>query len=232
MTNHNLPANPRRLFLQNSGALLGLAIVGAPALLAGCASKAEPLAVPPTEELMREHGVISRLLLIFDEMARRLKCCQELSPATLAEAAALTKGFIQDHHEKLEEEHIFPPFEKAGKMVALVQILRRQHDSGRKLIDYIAAHSSPGDKNFVQRAQLEASITLFTRMYRPHAAREDTLLFPALRTLLTPDAFTSLGDQFAAAEREAHGTDAVLSQINDLEKTLGLHDLEDFTPRL
>jgi hemerythrin-like domain-containing protein len=232
MSDYNIPANPRRHFLQSSGALLGLALVGAPALLAGCAPKAAPLAVPPTEELMREHGVISRLLLIFDDMARRLKCCQELSPATLNEAAALTKNFIQEHHEKLEEEQIFPPFEKAGKMVALVQILRRQHDSGRQLMDYIAAHSSPGAKNFVQRAQLEATISLFTRMYRPHAAREDTLLFPALRTLLAPEAFIALGEQFAAAEKDARGSEAVLSQINDLEKTLGLHDLEDFTPRL
>jgi hemerythrin-like domain-containing protein len=232
MTDNNSPTNPRRHFLRNSGALLGLAVLGGPALLAGCTSKAEPLAVTPTEELMREHGILSRLLLIFDEAARRLKCCQELSPATLAEAAALTKSFIQEHHEKLEEENIFPHFEKAGKMVALVQILRRQHDTGRKLVDYIAAHSSPGSKNFVQRAQLEATVTLFTRMYRPHAAREDTVLFPALRPLLTPEAFTALGERVAADERDGRGSDAVLSQITDLEKALGLHDLEDLTPHL
>jgi hemerythrin-like domain-containing protein len=232
MTDDNSPVNSRRHFLRNSGALLGLAALGGPTLLAGCTSKAEPLAVPPTEELMHEHGIISRLLLIFDEASRRLKCCQELSPAILAEAAALTRSFVQEHHEKLEEENIFPHFEKAGKMVALVQILRRQHDTGRKLVDYIAAHSSPGSKNFVQRAQLETTVNLFTRMYRPHAAREDTVLFPALRTLLTPEAFTVVGERFAADERGARGSDAVLAQISELEKTLGLHDLENLTPQL
>jgi len=236
MPEPNPPVNDRRQFLRHSGALLSLAALGAPALLPGCTPTPASLELPATEELMQEHGLLRRLLLIFDEVARRLRCCQELAPGVLAEAAAITRTFGQDHHEKLEEEHLFPSLEKAGQLLALTKILRRQHEAGRRVLQAVALQANPGTaKRFVQRAQLEAWLTLFTRMYRPHAAREDTVLFPALRTLLSPAEFRGLEQKFAAATQERAAQDGfqdVLARVADLEKALGMHDLEAFTPNL
>ena len=44
------------------------------------------------------------------------------------------RRFIQDYHEKDEEDYLFPQFEKAGKLKDLVQVLKAQHQAGRKLI--------------------------------------------------------------------------------------------------
>jgi hemerythrin-like domain-containing protein len=226
----------RRNFIIRSAALVGVAALGGAAAVAGCASKADQAEATPTEELMQDHGVLQRLLLIFEEVARRLKCCMDYPAGVLADAAALTRRYIQDHHEKLEEEHLFPRFEKAGKMLALVKILRLQHEAGWKLLDQLKEQAAPGPpKNFVQRAKLEAYLLLFTRMSRPHAAREDTVLFPALRPVMTPAEFADLGRKFAQQEEARFGQgnhDRMVLTLADQEKALGIHDLEQFTPKL
>jgi hemerythrin-like domain-containing protein len=225
----------RREFLRQGAALLtGAAAVSAAAGLLGCAPGEIKAEVPATEELMREHGLLRRLLLIYEEIARRLKCCQDFPAGALTDTTGLIRRVIQDHHEKLEEELIFPRFEKAGQMLALVKILRGQHEAGRRLVDQVRSQAGAA-KNFVQQAQLEALLLLFPRLYRPHAAREDTVLFPALRSLMPPGEFLDLGKRLGETE-QAHlgpgGLESVPAAVVDLEKTLGIHDLEQFTPKL
>jgi hemerythrin-like domain-containing protein len=228
------PSDSRRQFLLHSAALLGAVALGSALAFPGCAPQEGKAPVTAPEDLMREHGALQRLLLIYEELARRLRCCQDFPAPVLTEATGLIRRFIQEHHEKLEEEHVFPLFEKAGKMVALVKILRGQHEVGRGLVDQLQTRAAPGAaKNFVQQAQLEAYLLLFSRMYRPHAAREDTVLFPALRALTTPAQFLDLGKQFEDLEQAQFGPDGfdkLIVELGEMEKALGIHDLEHFTP--
>jgi hypothetical protein len=46
---------------------------------------------------------------------------------------------------------------------------------------------------------------LFIRMYEPHAAREDTVLFPAFRTLVGAKELDALKDIFEERERALPG---------------------------
>ncbi len=89
--------------------------------------------VAPAEDLMREHGVLNRLLLIYEEAIRRIGARQEFAPRVLSEAAGIVRRFIEEYHEKSEEESLFPRFEKAGKLVDLVAVLRQQHQAGRRV---------------------------------------------------------------------------------------------------
>ncbi len=228
------PIMDTRRRLLRRGALLGAAALLAPAALVGCETREPAAEAPATEELMREHGLIRRLLAVYDEMARRLQCCQEMPTHTWRQAVDLAREFLQEHHEKLEEEGLFSAFEKAGQLLALVKILRGQHEAGRKIIDYLRREPQPGTgRNFVQRAQLEAYLSLFTRMYRSHAAREDTVLFPAARAVLTPAAFADLGRRLAGPQQAGSPEEGqILGRVIELEKSLGIHDLEEFTPKL
>ena len=73
----------------------------------------------------------------------------------------------------------------------------------------------------------------FLRMYRPHAAREDTVLFPALKKLLSPKQLEALGDRFEDEENRRFGADGfgkIVEQVAAIEKQLGIHDLAQFTP--
>jgi hypothetical protein len=70
-------------------------------------------------------------------------------------------------------------------------------------------------------------------MYRPHAAREDTVLFPAFRELLGGDAYRELGEQLEDGEHARfgeHGFENTVAEVARLEATLGIADLAQFTP--
>jgi hypothetical protein len=80
--------------------------------------------VSPVEDLMREHGILSRCLLIYEEMTARMEKEKKVAPGPRAATADLIRRFIEEYHEKLEEAHIFPRFVKAGKLADLVKILQ------------------------------------------------------------------------------------------------------------
>ncbi|HEV8718738.1 MAG TPA: hemerythrin domain-containing protein [Candidatus Binatia bacterium] len=190
--------------------------------------------VSPAEDLMREHGVLDRILLIYEDILARVHDGKEFPPEVLTRGANLVRRFIEDYHEKLEEDSLFPRFEKAGKLVELVQVLRQQHQAGRRVTAAIQQLSTPTTlKDPDARQQLGTHLRHFIRMYRPHAAREDTVLFPAFHALVTPREYAALGDQFEDKEHDlfgANGFEQVVDQVANLEKQLGLYELAQFTP--
>ena len=85
-----------------------------------------------------------------------------------------------------------------------------------------------------ERRNLMAKIEAFLRMYGPHAAREDTVLFPALHKLLSAKQLDELGDKFEAEENRrfgAGGFEKIVEQVATIEKSLGIYDLGQFTPQ-
>ena len=101
------------------------------------AKKEEAGEVAPPEDLMREHGVLKRVLLVYREGIRRVNARQDLPPDAIRDGAGIIRRFIEDYHEKLEEDYLFPRFEKADKLVDLTTVLRAQHQAGRRLTDRI-----------------------------------------------------------------------------------------------
>ena len=79
--------------------------------------------VSPAEDLMCEHGVLNRILLIYDEHLRLLAAKQTFDGSILVNAADIIRHFVEDYHEKVEEDFLFPRFRKAGKQVKLVDTL-------------------------------------------------------------------------------------------------------------
>jgi hemerythrin-like domain-containing protein len=71
-------------------------------------------------------------------------------------------------------------------------------------------------------------------MYRPHAAREDTDLFPKLRGLVSANEYDAMGEDFEKKEHELFGEDGfekMVDRVAQLEQAIGIHDLKQFTPR-
>src|SRR5262249_58406070 len=87
------------------------------------------------EALRREHGVLKGVRLVYGEWIRRLDGGEELPPEPLADAAGIIRSFIEDYHEKLEEDFLFPRFRRANVLVDLVDVLVAQHEAGRRLTD-------------------------------------------------------------------------------------------------
>jgi hemerythrin-like domain-containing protein len=190
--------------------------------------------VAPPEDLMREHGVLNRILLIYDEAVRRLDAKQDLPPDPLRSAASLIRTFIEDYHEKLEEDYLFPRFEKAGRLADLTTVLRAQHQAGRRLTDQLMQLATLQSlKDPARVDSLKSVLRQFNRMYRPHEAREDTVLFPALRQMVSKQEFGALGEDFEKKEHQLFGEDGfekIVDRVASIERALGINDLAQFTP--
>ena len=183
---------------------------------------------------MKEHGVLNRCLLIYEEAIRRLRDQKEVSPEVLNHTAELIRGFVEEYHERNEEKYIFPVFEEHKTLVDLLQTLKTQHKAGRELTARVLRLSTP-DQFRAQdnRIQLVAFCQSFIRMYRPHESREDTILFPALRTLLTPRQVEALGDRMEEDEHRVLGDEGFeksVDKVATIEKVLGIYDLAQLMP--
>jgi len=187
-----------------------------------------------TEDLMREHGVLNRILLIYEEGIRRLGAKGDIPPEVFRTSATLIRNFVEDYHERLEERFIFAAFEKKGQQLELVKVLRLQHDAGRALTDVILREAA--DNRFVKgKEELTDAIRSFIRMYRPHEAREDTVLFPALRKVVPAKEIEELGERFEKEEDRIFGEggfEKTVEQVVGIEKQLGINDLDQFTPKV
>lgn len=192
--------------------------------------------ISPAEDLMREHGVLNRILLIYDEHLRRLAAKRPFDGSVLASAAEIVRHFVEEYHEKLEEDFLFPRFRKAGKLVKLVDTLQAQHKAGRELTAKIRELAGIATFKYVSSdsEKLTDALQEFLRMYRPHEAREDTVLFPAFRSVVSAHEYDALGDEFEKKEDELFGDEGffkVVEQVAELEKKLGIYDLAQFTPK-
>jgi hemerythrin-like domain-containing protein len=226
--------------------ILGISISAAGAIALAACDKPQPKAgehgapaedevpVTPPEDLMREHGVLKRVLLIYREGIRRLQASEQFPADALNAGAAIIRSFIEDYHEQLEEQHVFPKLEQAGKLTDVTSVLRTQHARGRVLTDRVVA--ATGAATALDQAKREALVqdmSAFIRMYEPHEAREDTVVFPTLRQVVPAKEFRDMAEIF---EDEEHGRfgqagfEGVVDKVADIEKSLGIYDLSQFTP--
>jgi hypothetical protein len=74
----------------------------------------------------------------------------------------------------------------------------------------------------------------FITMYPPHAARDDTDLFPQLRKLVSSNEYDAMAGEFEKKEHRLFGEDGfeqMVQRVARLEAAIGIHDLNQFTPR-
>ena len=190
--------------------------------------------VTANEDLMREHGVLRRALLVYAEAAARLRRDPaSVPPAALQDTARLFRSFGEEYHEKkLEEAFIFPAVRQAGGATASYpDLLVAQHRRGREITDYVLA-ATRDTKLGANAGVLAGALDGFVRMYQHHAAREDTIVFPAWRRAISDAQYEEMGEKFEAIEHEMFGADGfadAVRRIGDIETSLGLADLAQFT---
>ena len=192
--------------------------------------------ISPAEDLMREHGVLNRILLIYDEHLHLLAAKKTFDGSVLASAADIVKHFVEEYHEKLEEDFLFPRFRKVGKHVKLVDTLQAQHKAGRETTAKIRELAGVATLKYVSSdsEKLADALREFLRLYRPHEAREDTVVFPAFRSIVSAHEYDALGEDFEKKEDELFGDEGffkVVDQVAQLEKKLGIYELAQFTPK-
>lgn len=234
--------------------LTTLSVAGAGALVIGCRGttsgtggatndegkepapgEAVPVEVTATEDLMREHGILRRALLVYQESAVKLRQDAASFPAEVLEKTAqLFRVFGEDYHEKrLEEVYIIPTLKNApGGAGAYADVLLAQHTRGREITDYLLSVSKADRIPTNQVEPLAKALESFVRMYEHHAALEDTVVFPAWKAATGAQEFEELSEKFEEVETEifgADGFDSALKRIEEIEASLGLTNLDMFT---
>jgi hemerythrin-like domain-containing protein len=226
--------------------MLAAGVVGAGLLLSPLSLAPAPAAekgkkpgeekeVGAVEDLMREHGVLRRALLVYVETVPKLRANPAgLDAGALAQTAKLFRSFGEDYHEKkLEEAHIFPALRKAGGPAAgYVDVLIAQHNRGREITDYILAVTGKGTVGSGDAEPLARVFETFVLMYQNHTARENTIVFPAWKDALSERQLREMGDKFEDIERQQFGKDGfddAVKQIGEIEQALGIADLAQFT---
>lgn len=231
--------------------LAGIGSMSAGLILSGCSNanrlfpaetrtpqrekEATGVEVTATEDLMREHGVLRRALFVYSEAATRLRSNPPaVAPDVLARTAKLFRAFGEDYHEKkLEEMFIFQPVKwKGGQAAGLTDVLIAQHSRGREITDYILAVTRAGKLDSDNIEPLVRAMESMVRMYRAHAAREDTIVFPAWKQTLTALQLDQMSEKFEEIEHKQFGREgfeSAVQQIADIENELGLAELSQFT---
>lgn len=72
-------------------------------------------------------------------------------------------------------------------------------------------------------------------MYAPHEARENTILFPALRKIVSTHESDALGEEFEKKGHQLFGDDGfekMVDRVASIERTLGIYELAQFTPKI
>ena len=234
--------------------ITGVSLIGASALLIGCQKSAETgtatnretkadevssdeaaAEVSATEDLMREHGIIRRALLVYQESAANLKQDPNSVPVdALEKTAQLIRAFGEDYHEKrLEEAFILPAIKKIQNPASVyADVLTAQHARGREITDYVLAITK-GDKiPTANLASLIEALESFVRMYQHHAAVEDTIVFPAWKETVGSKDLDEVAVKFEEIEEEIFGEDgfgAAVRRMAEIEESLGLANLGMFT---
>jgi hemerythrin-like domain-containing protein len=187
--------------------------------------------VTAVEDLEREHGLLNRVLLIYEEIIRRLKDNVQIGAKTINLSANIIRKFIEDYHEQTEEKFLFPELTKKGLYNNEVKELKEQHDLGRLLTDKILELTQDGIKD---KDKLIECLQGFVSMYRLHESYEDTIIFPAFRDSLTKKEYEQYGETFEKDEEKQIGEggfEKTLKIVEEIEKHIGIGSLQKDTER-
>lgn len=187
--------------------------------------------ISPTEELCIEHAMLDRIMLA---MNRTLKVPggkkSDFSP--IVKACDMIKQVVDEHHMKIEENEVYPKFEGDPVLGPMIEDFVEQHDEARKMVDRMRELAGSGKPD---TAELKRVFTDFHDMMMAHAAREETVLFPAMEGTWSDKDLDALKEAQEEDEKELLGEDAdekVYKMLGDLESAAGIESVADFTRRL
>jgi hemerythrin-like domain-containing protein len=195
------------------------------------AAKQEPKGIGAIETLMRGHGLLLRAMIVLDVIKDRILKDKETEPSLIIDIATVFRNYLEDFHEMAEEKYIFAPLEKSNICFSSIQELKVQHGTGYELMHRTTDLAKSGKIN----AELAGYLDDFNKMYRHHAAFEDTVLFPSFEGLEKRADLVELASTFEEEEKRVlghRGFDDFLNQIAKVEKKLGIFELSSSTPKL
>jgi hemerythrin-like domain-containing protein len=228
--------------MQNSQSRRQILLACATGMLASANGKADAFSIGKSiqiqagEDLMQEHGILGRTLLIYEELADLFEHDKPDPQDCLPGATEIIIKYVQGQHERVEELLIFPALTKANALPDLVSVLVTQHKVGHELTNTIKKKTEQGSHKTKQgRLDLANLLKMFSTMFRPHMLREDTVIFPRLHEIMNEAQYEELSTKVQSLESNmVNSTDlgSILRQLEGIEGALGIHNLAKFTAEI
>ena len=180
---------------------------------------------------------LAELLVYFESIPKLRQNPSGFDPAALHRTAELFRTFGENYHERmLEEQHIFPMVRKQGpELQKYADILIAQHNRGREITDYVLAVTNGPKISAANAEPLAKVFDSFVLMYANHAAREDTVVFPAWKKNFSNKQLDEISDQFEEIEHKMFGKDgfedAFLCHVASFHTLVNCSKLTRFTLR-
>ncbi len=185
----------------------------------------------PIETLMEGHGLLIRCYVLYDVMIDGIENKKTIDPKWVLRTTNVIKDYLEGFHEKMEEEYIFAPMEKAKVHYKSIQELKMQHGVGFSITDKIIELA----KNDKLNQELCKNLKSFGQMYRYHSAWEDTIIFPAFNDLENNKYMADLAATFDVEKRKILGTlgfDSFIKTVIDVEEEMKVFGLPHWTPTI
>ena len=174
------------------------------------------------EDLSAEHGLLNRCMLIYDKCIELLQNDIYVSHKIPHLTALIIRTFIEDHHEKTEETHIFPIVLPHNP--ALIKTLIEQHKTGRTMTSHILNYTDNSSIFSKNKQSVCQHMMEFNRLYRRHAAYEDTVIFKQFKKLLSSTEYVKLSEILEKEEETmAHSYSELLKVCSRLEHILSIN---------
>ncbi len=188
----------------------------------------------PMEDLTSQHALLRRVLLVYQTATARESGMTPPPTKVLATAAGMIRSMVDEFHVRLEEDYLFPLFQKSGQMTDLVSTLRQQHAAAKTLNDTILQMTGGTTAGSSGAETLAPHLMAFTRMMQAHTAYEETMLYPAIRSITSDADYDRLQKTMQDMDRQKLGPQGfagMVAKVAELEKSAGITSLAQFTPK-
>lgn len=182
----------------------------------GCAATGEH----PVDALTREHRTILAVLDAIERQAGALRDGVPVAAAFWRDALDFVATYADRCHHGKEESLLFAELERAGLPGehGPTACMRAEHEQGRRLRQAMAAALDRGDGRALATAAGD-----YVLLLREHIDKEDHVLFPLARSVLSADAVARLRTGFASVEHHDLGP-GTHARYEDLAARLAAHD--------
>jgi hemerythrin-like domain-containing protein len=148
-----------------------------------------------------EHRTISAILHGMEYLVRKIRAQKKkVDPRVFHAMLYYLDTFSERAHHPKEDQFLFRALRSRGAGAeALITELEKEHAGGedalRRLAQALNRYEEGGDREF---ADFERAVERFVGSYREHMRKEEELLFPLARQLLTDADWAAIDREFEA----------------------------------
>ncbi len=142
------------------------------------------------DRLRSEHETVYRFVEVLNLARKALREGRRPRREFFDEALEFSRDYVDRHHHSKEELQAFVLLAQrlSGRFDSLLGTLRQQHDRGREHMQAISAQLDEYARGEERAATAIADeLDEYAAMLAAHAKREDHILFPLAREVLTDD---------------------------------------------